>query len=55
MAKEKVETKKSEMIAAKDFIIAHNEYFKEIKVGDDLSGVPQMFWENLKTEGVLVN
>lgn len=45
--------KKSSKIAKRDFTIAHNEYFKEIKKGDDLSDIPEIYEQNLKTEGVL--
>jgi len=44
---------KDEMIAKRDFVICHNDYFKTIKVGDDLSDVPEMYWANLKTETVI--
>lgn len=42
----------SGMIAKKDFIICHNEYFKTIKAGDDLSDIPEMYLQNLKIEQV---
>lgn len=42
-----------ELIAKKDFVIRHNEYLKEIKVGDELKDVPSIYIENLFTEGVL--
>ena len=41
------------MFAKKDFVIHHNKFHLEIKEGDDLSSVPQMFIENLKTENVI--
>lgn len=41
------------MIAKKDFVIQHNIYRREIKVGDDVSDVPKEYHENLKTEGVI--
>ena len=44
---------KPELIAKKDFVINHNEYHRTIKVGDDLSDVPELYHQNLKTEGVL--
>ena len=45
--------KREVLIAKKDFTICHNDYFKKIKEGDDISEVPKMFHENLKTEKVL--
>lgn len=45
--------KKGSMIAKKDFIIHFNEHHIEIKKGDDVSGVPEMFHQNLKTEEVI--
>lgn len=45
--------KSGPLIAKKDFKIVHNEYVREIKVGDDLSDVPNMYLENLRTEQVL--
>lgn len=50
------ETKKkaaTKLVAKKNFEIFQNEYHRVIKVGDDLSDVPERFHENLKTEGVL--
>jgi hypothetical protein len=41
------------LVAKKDFTICHNSFFLAIKAGDDLSGVPSIFLENLKTEGVI--
>lgn len=43
----------SRLIAKKDFVICHNDYFKEIKKGDDISDVPPIYIENLKTENVI--
>lgn len=51
--KEKKE-KKPEMIAQKDFVICYNEIFREIKKGDDLSDIQEIFLANLMTEGVLI-
>lgn len=45
---------KSKLIAQKDFVIAHNDYYKAIKKGDDLSSVPEKFLVNLRTEKVLL-
>jgi hypothetical protein len=44
---------KSSLIAKKDFVISQNEYFREIKTGDDLADVPERFHDNLKVEKVL--
>jgi hypothetical protein len=43
----------SDRIAQRDFVICHNDYFRQIKEGEDLSDVPALYLENLKTEGVL--
>ncbi len=41
--------------AKKDFVINHNDYVLVIKEGDDLdlSKIPELYHENLKTEGVI--
>ncbi len=39
--------------AKRDFVISHNEHQIVIKKGDDLSEVPKLFFENLKTEQVI--
>jgi len=39
--------------AKKDFIICRNDYYREIKEGDDLSDIPLMYYANLKTEKVI--
>lgn len=44
---------RSDLIARKMFVIEHNEYRRIIKIGDDLSDVPEKFLENLKTENVI--
>lgn len=41
------------LIAKKDFKIVHNDYVLDIKQGDDLSDVPEMYLANLKTEQVI--
>lgn len=41
------------MIAKKDFKIVQNDYEKVINKGDDCSGIPKKFHQNLKTEGVI--
>ena len=41
------------LTAKKDFEIHQNGYDRVIKVGDDLSDVPELFHPNLRTEGVL--
>ena len=43
----------SPLIAKRAFVICQNEYFREIKEGDDLSDIPVRYHPNLKTEGVL--
>lgn len=57
MADEKKEAKnkpeKQVISAKKSFTICQNEFFREIKAGDDLSDIPEVYIENLKTEGVL--
>jgi len=45
--------KPAPLIAKKDFTLHHNEYRRTIKVGDDLSDVPELYHPNLRTEGVL--
>ena len=39
--------------AKKDFLMWHNDYFREIRKGDDLSDVPEKYIEQLKLENVL--
>ncbi len=41
------------LIAQKAFTIRQNDYLKVIAVGDDISDIPEIYLENLKTEGVL--
>ncbi len=41
------------LIAKKDFVIRQEPYLRVIKVGDDLSDVPEKYHVNLRTEGVL--
>lgn len=41
------------LIAKKDFEISHNDYSKKIKAGEDISDVPKMYHQNLKTENVI--
>ncbi|BEV68537.1 hypothetical protein Bb109J_c1957 [Bdellovibrio bacteriovorus] len=45
--------KRVKLVAVKPFIICHNDYFRLIKVGDDLSDVPEKYLQNLKTEKVI--
>jgi len=40
-------------VAKKDFVIHHNEVHIEIKKGEKLPDIPEMYKENLKTEGVI--
>ena len=44
---------KKPLIAKRDFTICWNDYLRKIKKGDDVSDVPQMFHQNLKTEKVI--
>lgn len=44
---------KTPLIAKKDFKIVHNDYVREIKKGDDVSDVPEMYLNNLKIEGII--
>ena len=42
------------LIAKRDFVISQNDFYLEIKKGDDLAeSVPPAFYPNLKTENVL--
>ncbi len=52
-AKDSKPITKKDLVALRDFVICWNEYYKEIKAGDDISDVPEMFYENLKTEKVI--
>lgn len=45
--------KSGAMIAKRDFTISHNEYLRKIKAGEDVSDVPSVYHENLKTENVI--
>ncbi len=52
----KVTTKKEnkpKLIAKRDFKIVHNQYVFEIKQGDDIGYIPEMFLCNLKVENVI--
>lgn len=53
MSKRQKEDEVLKLIAKKDFEICHNDYYRKIKVGDDLSDVPKKYLENLKTEKVI--
>ena len=48
-----VQAEQQAMKAKKGFVILHNDFFREIKTGDDLSDLPEKFIQNMKTEGVL--
>lgn len=41
------------LIALRDFVICQNAYLREIKKGDDVSDVPEMYHQNLIAEGVI--
>lgn len=47
------EAKQWKIVAKKDFKIVQNEYERNIVKGEDISDVPERYWQNLKTEGVL--
>ncbi len=47
------EPAQSRLIAKKDFEICHNDVLIKIKAGDDVSQVPEMFHQNLRTEGII--
>lgn len=47
------EVSRGTLIAKKEFKIVHNDYEREIKIGDDLSDVPELYLENLRTEGII--
>lgn len=56
MAEKKAPTQKpaeKARIAKKDFVICQNQYRREIRSGEDISDVPEVYLPNLKTEGVL--
>lgn len=44
---------RSQLIAKRDFVIHQNDVHIEIKEGDDVSHVPERYWQNLKTENVI--
>ncbi len=55
-AKEKTDSNTAaKRVAKRDFVLCFNEYFFDIKSGDDLDalGVPHMFNMNLRTEKVI--
>ncbi len=45
--------KKTKLIAKRDFKIVHNQYVFEIKEGNDIGYIPEMFLANLKVEKVI--
>jgi hypothetical protein len=45
--------RRQKLIAKKDFTIHHNTYFREIKEGQNISDVPEIYHENLRTEEVI--
>lgn len=50
----KEESKKvDKLYAKKDFLIVQNQVRIEIKKGDELTSIPDMYIQNLKTEGVI--
>ena len=50
-----IKASKESKKAKKDFSINHNDYSLVIKEGDDLdlSSIPEIYHQNLKTEGVI--
>ena len=40
-------------IAQKDFIICQNDFRADIKKGDNLDAIPDIYFQNLKTEKVI--
>ena len=44
---------KQPLIAKRDHVVKQNEYFFDIKKGDDVSHIPPHFLEALKTENVI--
>lgn len=53
--KEKVEMpmREEKLAAKKDFVLLQNDVHIIIKAGDNLTGIPKRFMENLKAEGVI--
>lgn len=43
----------TKLIAKKDFTICFNEYSRKIEAGEEIGDVPEIFHQNLKTEGVI--
>jgi len=41
------------MIAKKDFKIVQNDYERVIVKGEDIEDVPERYWDNLKSEGII--
>lgn len=50
---EKALPEPEDYVAKKDFEINHNDFHLVIKEGDSLADIPEIYLENLKTEGVL--
>lgn len=46
-------SKLSGKTAKKDFLIVQNDFRADIKKGDDLSEIPDVYYQNLKTEKVI--
>lgn len=45
--------KLSGKIALKGHVICQNKHYFDIKKGDDLSDIPELFYQTLKTEQVI--
>ena len=53
-AEEQFEVEKEKRITAKrDHLIVQNDFRFDIKKGDDLSEIPERFYETLKTEKII--
>lgn len=48
-----VKQEKPRLLARKAFVIRHNGYERVIFQGEDLSDVPEIYLDNLKTEKVI--
>lgn len=46
-------SQETKLIAKKAFMICFNEYSRKIEAGEEIGDVPEIFHQNLKTEGVI--
>ena len=51
--KEEAPGKLTGKTAKKDFIIVQNKFRADIREGDDLTKIPDVYYQNLKTEKVI--